>query len=97
MLKDAPFAHLLSFGAAIRFSDYSTIGNDHDLEGRRRLCARSATCRSARTYSQAVRAPNIAELFSPASSSFNFIVDPCDIGETQQWHRATARRIARRC
>jgi iron complex outermembrane recepter protein len=28
-----------------------------------------------------VRAPNIAELFAPQSTTFNFIVDPCDIGE----------------
>ena len=34
------------------------------------------------TYAQAVRAPNIAELFSPESSTFNFIIDPCDINET---------------
>jgi outer membrane receptor protein involved in Fe transport len=33
------------------------------------------------TYAQAVRAPNISELFAPQSSSFNFIVDPCDINE----------------
>jgi iron complex outermembrane receptor protein len=33
------------------------------------------------TYAQAVRAPNIAELFSPETSTFNFIVDPCDINE----------------
>jgi outer membrane receptor protein involved in Fe transport len=28
-----------------------------------------------------VRAPNISELFSPESTTFNFIVDPCDINE----------------
>jgi outer membrane receptor protein involved in Fe transport len=33
------------------------------------------------TYAQAVRAPNIAELFSPDTTTFNFIVDPCDINE----------------
>jgi len=33
------------------------------------------------TYAQAVRAPNIAELFSPQTSTSNFITDPCDINE----------------
>jgi len=43
------------------------------------------------TYAQAVRAPNIAELFSPDSSTFNFIVDPCDINET---NNGTSTRAA---
>src|SRR5690606_40473381 len=29
------------------------------------------------TYSQAVRAPNIAELFSPVSGTFESVEDPC--------------------
>ncbi|WP_430447291.1 TonB-dependent receptor domain-containing protein [Sphingorhabdus contaminans] len=31
------------------------------------------------SYSQAVRAPNIGELFSPQSGTFAFVTDPCDV------------------
>lgn len=80
ILKDAPFAHLLSFGAAVRVSDYSTVGMTTSWKVDSVYApVRSVTLRG--TYSQAVRAPNIAELFAPASSSFNFIVDPCDTAE----------------
>ena len=80
VLKEAPFAHLLSFGAAVRVSDYSTVGmtTSWKVDGVY-APVRDVTLRG--TYSQAVRAPNIAELFAPPSSSFNFIVDPCDTAE----------------
>lgn len=81
LLKEVPLAHLLSFGAAIRFSDYSTIGNTTTwkVDG---VYAPIRDISFRATYSEAVRAPNIAELFAPASSSYNFIVDPCDTAET---------------
>ena len=81
LLKDMPLAHLLSFGGAIRFSDYSTIGNTltWKVDG---VYAPVRDISFRATYSQAVRAPNIAELFAPAGSSYNFIVDPCDTSET---------------
>ena len=80
VLVDAPGAHRLSFGAAVRLSDYSTVGSTSAWK----LDAvyapvESVTLRA--TYAQAVRAPNISELFSPESSNFNFIVDPCDVNE----------------
>jgi outer membrane receptor protein involved in Fe transport len=80
LLKDARFAQLLSFGAAIRASDYSTVGQTSTWK----VDAVYAPVRSVSfrgTYAQAVRAPNIAELFSPETTTFNFIVDPCDINE----------------
>jgi outer membrane receptor protein involved in Fe transport len=80
LLEDAPGAHLLSFGAAVRASDYSTIGMTNSWK----VDAVYAPIRDISfrgTYSQAVRAPNIAELFAPPSSSFNFIIDPCDTTE----------------
>ncbi|WP_447750430.1 TonB-dependent receptor plug domain-containing protein [Sphingopyxis fribergensis] len=90
LLKDMPLAHLLSFGAAIRFSDYNTIGNTTTwkVDG---VYAPVRDISFRATYSQAVRAPNISELFAPASSSFNFIVDPCDTAET---NNGTANREA---
>jgi len=74
------FAHRLSFGAAFRASDYSTVGktNSWKIDA---VYAPVASITLRGTYAQAVRAPNIAELFSPESTTFNFIVDPCDINE----------------
>jgi outer membrane receptor protein involved in Fe transport len=80
VLKDAPFANRLSFGAAIRLSDYSTVGKTDSWKVDTVYApVESVTFRG--TYAQAVRAPNIAELFAPQSADFNFIVDPCDINE----------------
>lgn len=79
LLKDMPFADQLSVGAAIRFSDYSTVGNTTTWK----VDALYAPVRDLSfrgTYSQAVRAPNISELFDPTSGTFQFInPDPCAI------------------
>jgi outer membrane receptor protein involved in Fe transport len=80
ILMDAPGAHRLSVGAAIRLSDYSTVGSTNAWKLDTVYApVESFTFRA--TYAQAVRAPNIAELFSPESTTFHFIVDPCDINE----------------
>jgi iron complex outermembrane receptor protein len=80
VLKDARFADNLSFGAAARLSDYSTVGQTSTWKVDAVYApVRSLTFRG--TYAQAVRAPNIAELFSPETTTFNFITDPCDINE----------------
>jgi outer membrane receptor protein involved in Fe transport len=80
VLEDARFAHRLSFGAAFRASDYSTVGSTSTWKVDAVYApVESVTLRG--TYAQAVRAPNISELFSPESTSYNFIVDPCDINE----------------
>ncbi|HYW17653.1 MAG TPA: TonB-dependent receptor [Allosphingosinicella sp.] len=77
ILKDVPFAQTLSVGGAVRLSDYSTIGGTTTwkVDG---VWApvRDITFRG--TWSQAVRAPNISELFDPPSGTFEFITDPCD-------------------
>lgn len=80
VLAHARGADLLSFGAAFRASDYSTIGSTNSWKVDA-LYAPVPSVRFRGTYAQAVRAPNISELFSPASTSFNFLVDPCDITE----------------
>ncbi len=80
VLEKARYAELLSFGAAFRASDYSTVGSTSTWKLDAVYTPASAfTFRT--TYAQAVRAPNIAELFSPESSTFHFIVDPCDVNE----------------
>ncbi len=68
----------MTLGAAVRFSDYSTVGNTTtwktDLSW---LATDQFGVRG--TYSEAVRAPNIGELYAPRSGVFEVIYDPCDI------------------
>lgn len=82
LLRDLPFAHRLEVGAAARFSDYSTIGNTTTwkVDGTWSP-VRDITFNG--TYSKAVRAPNIGELFGARSQTFAFITDPCDRAEIQ--------------
>ncbi|MCX7283292.1 MAG: TonB-dependent receptor, partial [Novosphingobium sp.] len=72
-----PFAHNLSFGAAVRLSDYSTVGKTTTwkIDGTY-APIKDVTFRG--TWSEAVRAPNITELFAPRNGGFSFISDPCD-------------------
>ena len=78
ILAEMPFAELLSASAAIRVSDYSTIGTTTTwkLDA---IYAPIADVRFRGSYSQAVRAPNIGELFQPNSGTFGFVTDPCDV------------------
>jgi outer membrane receptor protein involved in Fe transport len=77
LLKDMRFAETLEFNAAVRLSDYSTVGNTktYAFSG---MYAPVRDIRFRGTYSQAVRAPNISELFAPVNGAFSFIDDPCD-------------------
>lgn len=76
ILSDAPFAHRLEVGAALRLSDYSTIGRTTTwkVDG---LWSpvRDITLRGS--WSEAVRAPNITEQFAPTTGGFSFLSDPC--------------------
>lgn len=78
ILADVPFAELLSVSAAARVSDYSTVGTTYTykFDG---IYAPIEDIRFRGSYSQAVRAPNIGELFSPQSGTFGFVTDPCDV------------------
>jgi iron complex outermembrane recepter protein len=77
ILADMPFAHLLSVSAAVRLSDYSTIGGTTTwkVDG---IYAPIPDIRFRGSYSYAVRAPNISELFDPLGGTFGFVDDPCD-------------------
>jgi iron complex outermembrane receptor protein len=90
VLTNERFANKLSFGGAFRASDYSTIGKTSSWKVDAVYApVQAVTFRG--TYAQAVRAPNIQELFSPQTSSFNFIVDPCDINQT---NNGSSTRVA---
>ncbi|WP_298443471.1 TonB-dependent receptor [uncultured Ferrimonas sp.] len=77
LIKEKDFIEELSVGGAYRYADYSHAGNVDawkvDL-----LWAPVDTFRIRTTYSEAVRAPNIVEAFSPQSPGFANIDDPCD-------------------
>lgn len=75
--KDMPFIHDLEFGAAIRFSDYSTIGKTTTwkVDG---MYAPIKDITFRGTYSVAIRAPNIGELFGGNSQTYEFFDDPCN-------------------
>ncbi|MEG3125486.1 TonB-dependent receptor domain-containing protein [Sphingomonas sp. GB1N7] len=88
LISGKPFFEELGIGGAVRVSDYSTTGTVTSFEGDARwrpvepLLFRGS-------YQRAVRAPNIGELFAPASGTQLVIGtppaslgDPCDIRST---------------
>lgn len=102
LLSDRPFFQELGFGGAARLSDYSTTGSVTSYEGDVRwrpfgeLLLRGS-------YQRAVRAPNIGELFAPASGTQLVIGtppgslgDPCDVRSTARTG-ANAAQVANLC
>ena len=78
ILADQPLAELLEVSAAIRFSDYSTIGTTTSWS----VSGQYAPVRDLRfrgSYGESVRAPNINELFTPRSGTFQALNDPCRV------------------
>jgi outer membrane receptor protein involved in Fe transport len=81
LLANAPMAQELTFDAAVRISNYSTIGTTTTWKTGGSWTPIADTLRLRGAYSVAVRAPNIDELFSPSQSAFFRPVDPCDVSE----------------
>lgn len=80
LLKDLPLARDLTLDAAIRYSDYSTIGETETWKaGLSWTPVAGLTLRG--TLSEAIRAPNILELFGPDNPATFRPVDPCDLNE----------------
>ena len=79
LLTDIPFFELVEVTGAYRYADYSTVGtNDAWSTGLRWSPGFGLTIRG--TVAEAVRAPNISELFSPQQPRFfPFQDDPCSI------------------
>ncbi|WP_243843292.1 TonB-dependent receptor domain-containing protein [Sphingomonas vulcanisoli] len=88
LIADKPFIRELGIGAAARVSDYSTSGHVTSYEADLRWRpVREVLLRGS--YQRAVRAPNIGELFAPASGTQLVIGtppasigDPCDVRST---------------
>lgn len=93
ILANMPFAENLSIGGAVRLSDYSTIGTTTTWNVNGSYSpVRDITFRG--TYSEAVRAPNINELFAPQGGTYEFITDPCGperLAEGTQYRAANCR------
>ena len=77
VIKDRFLFQDVTFGSAIRFADYSTIGKATSWQlGLNWQILPDFKMRA--TSSLAIRAPNIGELFSPRQPAFEFPDDPCD-------------------
>ncbi|MDC8831671.1 TonB-dependent receptor domain-containing protein [Alteromonas gilva] len=88
ILVGAEFAELLDLELAYRTEDYTTAGtvDAYKISG---SWAPMDTLRFRAGFNTAVRAPNIAELFSPQGENFPGATDPCagnapDVFKTQQ-------------
>ncbi len=102
LLADRPFFHELGIGGAIRYSDYSVTGSVTSYEGDARWRP-VAPLLIRGSYQRAVRAPNIGELFTPASGTQLVIGtppgalgDPCDVRSTARTG-ANGARVATLC
>lgn len=84
ILAGVPFAEELTLGAAGRISDYKGgTGTVYAYNGSLQWSpVRDLTLRA--NYSRSVRAPNLADLYTPLGTNFSLINDPCSadfIGE----------------
>ncbi len=80
ILKNAPFAHELSVEAAARTAKYSTIGKATTWNVAT-TWAPVSDLRVRGSFSKAIRAPDIFELFSPQQATTFRPSDPCNIGD----------------
>ncbi|KRD30223.1 TonB-dependent receptor [Lysobacter sp. Root916] len=78
VLADMPFAKLLDFSIATRYSDYSNVGDTLNSKfGFRWKPFDDLMIRG--NWSEGFRAPAIVELFAGTADAFPTISDPCDL------------------
>lgn len=77
LLSDLPGAQALSVEGGVRFSDYDTVGKTTSWRAGLQW-APIQDIRLRAGIAEAVRAPNIGELFSPVQPGFANFNDPCD-------------------
>lgn len=80
LLSDMPAAQELTLDFAARLSDYSTIGETTTWKANI-IWAPVDSFAVRGTYSEAVRAPNITELFGPELGATFRPADPCDAAQ----------------
>jgi iron complex outermembrane receptor protein len=76
LLQDSPGAEELNLDLAVRWSDYSTFGDEATYKAAVSW-APIETLRFRGTYATGYRAPNILELFGGIADTFQSVVDPC--------------------
>jgi iron complex outermembrane receptor protein len=80
LLANLPLAQELTLDGAYRYADYSTVGGAETWKlGLLWTPVEDISFRG--TISQAIRAPNIDELFRPDNPAFFRPIDPCDASE----------------
>jgi iron complex outermembrane receptor protein len=93
ILKNVPFAQLLSVDLATRHSDYSNFGTTNNSKASfmwkpiKDLLARG-------TYAQGFRAPTVGDTFGGGQQTFDQYIDPCD---AQFGEAAKNPAVAARC
>jgi outer membrane receptor protein involved in Fe transport len=89
ILSDRPFFEQLEVSGAARYSDYSTIGGAFtwNVNG---VYSPVPGLALRGTYAQAIRAPNIFELFSPQQGTYFLPSDPCDATQIDALSQANA-------
>ena len=95
LLSEVPLAHRLQSGGAVRVSDYSTIGGTTAWQSYGTYAPARDIAFNA-TYSRAVRAPNIVELFG-ASNPFQVSSPTLAASRNFRMGPATGKPIARPC
>lgn len=80
IIEDVFLIEKLVFDTAVRYADYSTIGDATSWKVGLDWAITSEV-RTRFTLSEAIRAPNIDELFSGQSQSFAFVDDKCRSSE----------------
>lgn len=72
------YAELLELRGSVRIADYDLEGVGSNTSwGLGGVYAPNASIRFRLSYQEAVRAPNISELFTPQSQSLTTVLDPC--------------------
>ena len=82
VLEDVSFADNITVDLAARYADYSTIGGALSWKVGADWAV-NEELRFRATLSEAIRAPNITELFAAKGQSFTFVDDPCDVEYNQ--------------
>jgi len=91
LLAHLPFAENLTVRGALRASDYSSLSKTFLAYSGAVEWAPIRDLRFRGTYSHATRAPNISELYRPAQTTIDNVVDPCK-GVTTSTPGAAAAR-----
>jgi outer membrane receptor protein involved in Fe transport len=95
IMENRPGVDMLSINGSYRYSDYST-DKSTDSYGIGIEYAPVKTVKLRGSYQQAVRAPNIVELFTAQGAGlFNMDTDPCGVGPAQPTPTASAAQCAR--